>query len=97
MSEADFFGMAAGEVGGRGAGVVAAAVAHAKGVFMREAGEDGEVGLVRREGREGGGKFVVRANFGRRPLRHVDAVGNIHERHALREFLGGGAAERGTK
>ena len=88
--------MAAGEISRRGAGVVAAAVAHRVGLFVREAGEEREILLKILERLEDHRQLVILAEGRRRPILHVFALRNIDERQPFWKTLwcaAGGSGE----
>ena len=76
--------------------VVAAAVAVGAGLVGGEAGEHGEVGLVRGERREDRRQLGRQGAFGAdAPAIHVHAVGDVEDRHAVRRGLLLGRVARG--
>ncbi len=76
--------MRPGQEAGERPGVVAPTVAVGKSAVLGQAGEDQEVVLEGGERLEDLGQDQVRAGGLGRPVGHVDAVGNIKERHPVR-------------
>ena len=88
--------LAAGEEGSERTGVVAAAVAVGAGLVRREAGEDGEIAAIRRDGLKDRGQLGGQIALGlRRPVHHVLAVGDVEEGHAVGRGLAGGGVAGG--
>ena len=90
--------LAAGQERGQGAGVVAGAVAVGPGLVGRQAGEDEQVVLDRRRAARGSrGSSTVGALGLRRPVGHVDAVGDVEEGHAVGRRLARRRRRRPTR
>ena len=77
-------GCDAGQEAGERAGVVAAAVAEGGGIVLRQAAQDQQVFLEGTSGSRMDGKSKL-GPFLRASRRHVRAVGDVDEGHALRE------------
>ena len=79
--------VAAGQKAGHGAGVVAPAVAEGPRRVQGQAAQDEEVVLDRAQRFEDRRQLEAGAERSRRPVGHVDAVGDVEERHAQRRAL----------
>ena len=79
--------VAAGEKAGHGAGVIAAAVAVCPRRVQGQTAQDEQVVLEACSGSRIAGSSKSGASRSRRPVGHVDAVGDIEERHAQRRAL----------